>query len=197
MNLKKNLVLKLIYMTDRTEQKILEAALKLFSKKGYGGATTKLIAADAGFTEMTLFTKFKNKQNLFDQVMIYGLDKLNEDASSMLFIDREFKDPLDFLDTYIKNLVKFVWNNLEFFKIVFNQDRKVVGSIMKESVLNFSKNIEKHIPNEKIDYPAFTLTIFSFVYMYNLAMYHGPKDTSREELLEKFIYNLSLSLKHS
>ncbi len=72
-------------------------SVKLFSEKGYGGATTRVITAKAGFTEMTLYTKFKNKQNLFDQVMIYGMDKLNADASSMLFIDKEFEDPMDFL----------------------------------------------------------------------------------------------------
>ncbi|HTX61163.1 MAG TPA: helix-turn-helix domain-containing protein, partial [Methanobacterium sp.] len=42
-------------MTDATEQKILKTALKLFSEKGYGGATTRVIAAEAGFTEMTLY----------------------------------------------------------------------------------------------------------------------------------------------
>ena len=78
-------------MIDETEQKILEAALKLFSQKGYGGTTTRVIAANSGFTEMTIYTKFKAKQNLLDQVMIYGLGKMNEDASSMLFIDKEFK----------------------------------------------------------------------------------------------------------
>ena len=162
-------------MTDETKLKILDAALKLFSEKGYGGATTRVIAANAGFTEMTLYTKFKTKQNLFDQVMIYGMGKLNEDASSILFIDKEFEDPQDFLETYVKNLVKFVWNNLEFFRIVFNQDRKIVGPIMKESISDFSKQIETHIPNQKIDYQAFTLTIFSFVYMFNIGVYLGPR----------------------
>jgi hypothetical protein len=65
---------------------------------------------------------------------------------------------------------------------------------LQESIYNFSKYIEKHIPNQKIDYMVFTLDIFSFVYMFNLAKYHGPQDTSREQILEKFIYNLSLSI---
>ena len=179
-------------MTDKTEKKILDAALKLFSEKGYGGATTRVIADNAGFTEMTLYTKFKNKQNLFDQVMIYGMEKLNEDASTILFNDKEFEDPKEFLETYVRELVKFVWNNLEFFRIVFNQNRKVVGPILKECIVDMSKQLETHIPNKNIDYQAFTLTIFSFVYMYNIGMYLGPEDTSREDLLDKFIYNQML-----
>jgi AcrR family transcriptional regulator len=180
-------------MTDETEQKILDAALKLFSEKGYAGATTRVIAVEAGFTEMTVYTKFKTKQNLFNQVMIYGMGKLYENES-MLFIDKEFEDPLDFLETYVRNLAELVLNNLEFFKLVFNQDRKTVGPILQESVYKFSKYIEKHIPNQKIDYVVFALDIFSFVYMFNLAMYHGPQDPSREKILEKFSYNLSLSI---
>jgi len=61
-------------MTDETELKILESALKLFSEKGYDGATTRVIAADAGFTEMTLYTKFKNKQNLLIRSWFMALE---------------------------------------------------------------------------------------------------------------------------
>jgi TetR/AcrR family transcriptional regulator len=181
-------------MTDETEQKILDAALKLFSEKGYGGATTRVIAAEAGFTEMTLYTKFKTKQNLFDQVIVYGMEKLNADASSMLLIDNEFEDPRDFLETYVGNLVEFVWNNFEFFRLGFNQDRKLFEQILIAGSYDLSRYIEKHIPNQKIDYPAFTLTIFSFVYMFNLGRYHNRQDTSIEKILEKFIYNLSLCI---
>ncbi len=181
-------------MVNETEEKILKAALKLFSQNGYAGATTKIIAAKADFTEMTLYTKFQNKQNLFDQVMIYGMKKLNEDAVSILFIEKEFEDPLDFLDTYVRNLDKFVWNNFEFFKLRFNQDRKMTEQFLMKGSYDFSKYIKKHIPNQKIDYMAFTLTIFSFVYMYNLGKYHGRQDTSIENVLDKFIYNISLLL---
>jgi AcrR family transcriptional regulator len=181
-------------VTDQTEQKILDAALKLFSQNGYAGATTKIIAAKAGFTEMTLYTKFKTKQNLFDQVMICGMRKINEDASSILFIDKEFEDPLDFLDTFVRNLEKFVWNNFEFFHLGFNQDRKIVEKILIEFSFALSKYIEKHIPNQRIDYPAFTLTIFSFVYMFDLGKYQGRQDKSIEYIFDKFIYNLSLSI---
>ena len=49
-------------MTGETEQKILDAALKVFSQKGYDGAKTKSIAEKSGFSEVTLFNKFKTKK---------------------------------------------------------------------------------------------------------------------------------------
>ncbi len=35
-------------MTYGTEQKILDAALKIFAKKGYDAATTRVIAEESG-----------------------------------------------------------------------------------------------------------------------------------------------------
>ena len=52
-----------------TREKILETALKLFSEKGYLGATTKEIAREAGIAEVTLFRHFSSKEKLFEEVI--------------------------------------------------------------------------------------------------------------------------------
>ena len=52
-----------------TREKILDAALKLISQKGYLGATTKEIASIAGIAEMTLFRHFPSKEKLFEEVL--------------------------------------------------------------------------------------------------------------------------------
>lgn len=53
-----------------TEQKILDAAIKVFSEEGYAGATTRKIAQEANITEITLFRKFQTKENLLKEVFI-------------------------------------------------------------------------------------------------------------------------------
>jgi AcrR family transcriptional regulator len=53
-----------------TEQKIIDAAIKSFAKEGYKGATTKHIAEEAGVNEITLFRKFKSKENIL-QIALY------------------------------------------------------------------------------------------------------------------------------
>ncbi|MEW6001590.1 MAG: TetR/AcrR family transcriptional regulator [Nitrospirota bacterium] len=54
----------------KTKDKIiLETAFKLFSKKGYLGATTKEIARKAGIAEVTLFRYFTSKEKLFEEVI--------------------------------------------------------------------------------------------------------------------------------
>jgi AcrR family transcriptional regulator len=52
-----------------TRDIILKTALKLFSKKGYIGATTKEIAREAGIAEVTLFRYFPSKERLFEEVI--------------------------------------------------------------------------------------------------------------------------------
>jgi AcrR family transcriptional regulator len=54
---------------ENTREKILEAALKLFSQKGFLGATTREIARGAGVAEVTLFRHFPAKDALFEEVI--------------------------------------------------------------------------------------------------------------------------------
>lgn len=56
-----------------TQQKIIEASVLVFTEKGYLGSSTKAIAEQAGVAEMTLFRKFKTKQNLFNSMLKYTL----------------------------------------------------------------------------------------------------------------------------
>ena len=48
---------------------LLEAALNVFSEKGFDGATTKEIAAAAGVTEAIIFRHFPSKQALYQAVL--------------------------------------------------------------------------------------------------------------------------------
>jgi len=56
-------------MTRPTSDKILDAALELFSVMGYRATTTKSIAEKAGVNEVTLFRLFKTKENLFFEII--------------------------------------------------------------------------------------------------------------------------------
>lgn len=51
-----------------TSDKIIKAAAKLFSSKGYEQTSTKEIATEAGVSEMTIFRHFKTKDNLMDEL---------------------------------------------------------------------------------------------------------------------------------
>ena len=56
--------------SDRRRQ-LVETALDFFSRKGFGGTTTKEIAAAAGVTEAIIFRHFPSKQDLYNAVLDY------------------------------------------------------------------------------------------------------------------------------
>lgn len=178
-------------MVDKTEQKILDAALKLFSQKGYKGATTLDIAVEAGVNDSTLFRRFKNKQNLFDKVIINGNKKLADDANSGLFVDDEFETPRDFLETLIKNLAKLGEDHFEIINLVNREADLVPANFIGGFANSLSEYIKKYIQNDKIDYEIFAYDIISFIYV----LYLDHRGIfNRKETLEKYINNLSLCI---
>ena len=52
-----------------SRERILEAAARVYSKHGFRGATTRLIAAEAGVNEVTLFRTFGSKGALLEAVI--------------------------------------------------------------------------------------------------------------------------------
>jgi len=54
---------------DETRRHILEAARKLFTERGYAGATAEAIAAEAGVAAQTIYAIFKNKKKMLVSLM--------------------------------------------------------------------------------------------------------------------------------
>ncbi len=52
-----------------TRDRLLSAALKIFSRDGLQGATTRAIAQEAGVNEVTLFRHFQTKEGLLESLM--------------------------------------------------------------------------------------------------------------------------------
>lgn len=56
-----------------TDEKIVNATLRILQKEGVSKTTTKKIASEAGVNEVTIFRNFKNKKNLIEVVKDYHL----------------------------------------------------------------------------------------------------------------------------
>ena len=175
-------------MTDETEQKILDAALKIFSQKGYDGAKTKIIAKESGFSEVTLFNRFKTKRNLYNMVAAQYICKINQDFGYLLR-DYKFENPRDFLNIFINDLAKVFDDNFEFIHLTVEEASKSFESFENEFIDLLSKYIEKNIQNDKINYQSLALTIFAVTYMSSLAKYKGRIYIDFNKNLERFIDN--------
>lgn len=92
-----------------TREKLVEAALTVFSEKGYEAASTKLISEYAGVNETTLFRHFGNKENLFREVLAsmgpisYLTEELDQRLTGDLREDLTYLAQI-YLETQYKNL---------------------------------------------------------------------------------------------
>jgi Bacterial regulatory proteins, tetR family. len=90
-------------LSDEKRNKIIEASLEEFAKKGYERASTNVIVKNAGISKGLLFHYFKTKKNLF----IYLFDRIVEEfvAAFYEFIDDSSADIFDRLMSW--TIIKF------------------------------------------------------------------------------------------
>ncbi len=64
-----NSVLSKLLVPMDIRQRLLDAAARVYARHGFRGATTRLIASEAGVNEVTLFRTFGSKSGLFEQLL--------------------------------------------------------------------------------------------------------------------------------
>jgi AcrR family transcriptional regulator len=107
-------------MPQETRDKILQAAIDLMSLKGYSATTTKEIAQLAGVSEMTLFRKYNNKQEILDCL----IEKYTSSfRSKKLFTENKL----------VYDLEIDLANVSRTYQMFMNENRKVVRLAYKES----------------------------------------------------------------
>lgn len=113
---------------DDTEQRIIEAAVKVFSEKGFSGTSTREIAATAGVNEVTLFRKFGSKKNILNKIIhraveVYGYHVVVEPV--MQILDEKNM-------SHRQKLIKLLKNRYE----IINAHFPLLKIVMQESGLN-------------------------------------------------------------
>ncbi len=118
-----------------TKDKIFNAALKVFSEKGFSGATTSEIAREAGVAEGSIFRYYKTKKDILRGVMLEYVNRVEEfaDTESMKKIIKEHKnEPIEkILKLMALNRYKifekyYPMNKVIFYEIQFHEDIKKI-----------------------------------------------------------------------
>lgn len=110
-----------------TKQKIEDAALELFFKKGFNGATTSEIAEAAGVAEGTIFRYFPTKKTILSDLMIKFIERFGEkfvlDGIRKVF-DANKGKPLEvLLKAIIMDRYQLFKNNSDIAFVIFSEIR--------------------------------------------------------------------------
>lgn len=159
-----------------TEQVILEAAKKVFVRKGMAGARMQDIADEAGINKALLHYYFRNKEKLFEVIFMEAAEKLFPRINAIFNADQPLFEKIEsFCEEYITvvsenpYLPLFVLNEI-------NQDpeyflQKVWAGRSKPNPAKFLEQIEKEVKKGTIKRISplhllmnlISMTIFPFV----------------------------------
>lgn len=97
---------------EKTRQAVIEAALDVFSEKGYAKATFDEIAARAGFTKGAVYWYFRNKADLVAALIVEYMERKRTEISEEIPLG----DSLDDLLNYFVLWGKMLRDDLRFSK---------------------------------------------------------------------------------
>ncbi len=181
-----------------TKEKILKTAIKLFSQKGYLGATTKEIAKEAGIAEVTLFRYFPSKENLFEETLsVYSflpvLKGLLPKLTSRPFEEALKIIALEYLNTLEskKYLIKIMHSEVYNYP---DKVHKIYHSFINEMIKTLASFFEEYQKkgvlrefNTNSGAMAFLGMFFSFFNARELHMMKKFKEIEVKNIVEDFI----------
>lgn len=191
---------------EKTRQKILEASLKLFSEKGFIGATTKEIAKEAGIAEITLFRHFRTKESLFEEVIskysfLPALKGLLPEIRQLPYEDALTAIARKFLDTLFlrKDLIRIMQSEIHRYP---EQMQKVYNSLIDEVISTLASYFESMqkagILSEfdaDIGSRAFLGMFFSYFNAQEFKMRKKFKGDNREKTIHEYVKIFSFGTK--
>jgi len=94
-----------------SKENIKKAALEVFSKYGYGGASMRMIAQEAGMSVGGLYLYFKNKEDLCLFLIKEKMDEFSKIAENAFKI---INDPVEAITRYINMSIEYARKHKEF-----------------------------------------------------------------------------------
>ena len=137
-----------------TEEKIKEAARKLFTQKGFASVKTRDIASEAGINLALLNYYFRSKEKLFEIIMVENLQQFLQGLS--LISNEENKSFDDLIEKFAGSYTTWLTKNPDIFFFILSEikndlarlDMKLDSLIPERSGMR--KKIQEMMKTEKM-----------------------------------------------
>jgi AcrR family transcriptional regulator len=185
---------------EQTRQKVMEAALKLFSRNGYSQTTLAMIATEAGYSRGPIYWHFRNKDELYEAVLGFSqapLQRLVEQAEQG---DDALTTLECFIDEWFRLLIEDRWYR-QSFEILLNKTEMTEAlsrTIKRErqltrSIINVLGR-RAHELNPHLDADTLGLLCYTFLMGITQSWLFSPRLFSLAELRGQFRQRLMLML---
>lgn len=142
-------------LLERRKNQILEAAIQVFSKKGFEGSTTKEIAKKAKVSEGTIFRYFRTKKDILVQMLNILVDQTLFDFVEQI---ESGVDAEEVIKSLLKLHYRFIVNNYDLLKILlfevqFHKElkEKFYNNVIS-SIYDVTSRVLKEVaPDMKVD----------------------------------------------
>jgi len=138
---------------QNTEQLILEAARKVFIKKGLEGARMQEIADEAGINKALLHYYFRSKEKLFNHIFETAINGIFYGINESI---HEEGDVFVFIETFVSNYLTTLQANPFIPNFIFNEINShperinLITNKIKLNISGFKHMIENNIARQKI-----------------------------------------------
>ncbi len=119
---------------SETKQKLMEAALEVFTEKGFAGASTREIVEKSGVTKPTLYYYFGSKENLYRTL-------IEEDVN---FFNQGLKEIADSEGDPVAKLLRVVEQRIEYSRRSPRRVQLVMRTLYHSDPLSPEIDLKKH-----------------------------------------------------
>jgi len=185
--------LNLLIDMNQTEEKILEAAEKVFMKQGYDGSRMQAIADLAGINKAMLHYYFRSKDLLFERIFKEKFNKFFPEIEETFQLETSFVEKLCiFAEKYIDFLIQnpylplFVLNSInknpEFSK---NLPLKMPELLLKAYLEDVDKGLCRMHNPAQILITVLGICVFPFLAKPMMVLLLGASDDDFFELMQQ------------
>ena len=130
--------------------KILTNAENLFYQKGFKETTTRQIAAKTGISVSNLYKYFKNKEDIFNQIVQGYHQKILQELTELFSIKHKNHDNM-VVQQVTDNLLDLIMNNRKKFIILMHKSNSTPYAGFKDKIISmFAAHMKKEINPQKL-----------------------------------------------
>lgn len=136
---------------DERRRKIIQAAMDVFSRSGFSGATTRKIAEKAGISEAMIYSHFKDKEDLYSAI----IDQKMQESEPLYYpLDAmRKKDDERVFQTIVSNFIQRYSDDTTFLRLLLFsalEGHELAGMFVAGPVRRFFEFLAQYV-RERID----------------------------------------------